>query len=100
MDGRSLLEGPNRKVVLTEFYSRKGRTFPKWASLRTRRYQYVEYYAPDGRRIVFREYYDLTSDPWENDNLLKDGKTPDALRTGSLHRTLDRLRGCSGRSCP
>lgn len=100
MDGRSLLHGPDRSTTLTEFYSREGRTFPPWASLRTKRFQYVEYYAPNDKRVVFREYYNLVEDAWEKDNLLEDRIGGNGPPTEALHRRLERLRRCSGAACP
>ena len=37
---------------------------PTWASLRSPTWQYIEYYDASGA-VTFREYYDLTRDPWE-----------------------------------
>ena len=71
LDGRSLLDSGRRGRMLLEYWKEPGRPIPTWASLRTRRFQYVEYYR-DGRR-VFREYYNLLRGPWQLRNLLADG---------------------------
>ena len=49
----------------------KGHWEPAWRSIHTTTYDYVEWRA-DGR-IIGREYYDLTQDPDELTNLLRDG---------------------------
>ncbi len=59
LDGRSLVSGERRTRIVLEYWSESW--VPTWASLRTRRYQYVEYYKR-GRRI-FREYYNLDARP-------------------------------------
>lgn len=97
LDGRSLLDGSwDRDRMLTE-YRNSGNiwTPPTWGSLRTRSLQYVEYF-DDGRR-EFREYYDLTKDPWQLRNLLHDGNKsnnpPRSLLT-SLSARLESDRKC------
>jgi len=98
-DGRSLLEKRARDRLLLEYWVDIGRT-PTWASLRTKTYQYIEYYAEDGLTPVFKEYYDLKQDPWQLENLLGD---PDPLNDPAISeaaRQLDLDRRCSGSSCP
>jgi arylsulfatase A-like enzyme len=103
MDGRSLLDSWTRPVVFTEHWSfREGfrERFRNWKAVRTSRTQYIEYYNDDFSRIIFREYYRLTRDPWELRNLLHDGiraNSPDMTR---LHRWIRRYGSCSGTSCP
>jgi arylsulfatase A-like enzyme len=100
MDGRSLLDDQSaRKRLLTEYFNDPH--FPKvpsWASIRTRRYQYTEYY--DGTQAVFFEYYDLIRDPAELHNLIG---VPDAKTEAAIERAaalLQQVGDCSGRSCP
>lgn len=95
LDGRSLLSRERRRRLLLEFW-RFG-SFPAWASIRTRSYQYVEYFG-GRRRPVFREYYDLRRDPWQLRNLLYQGSTerPNVRR---LARTLAAMRRCRGSDC-
>jgi arylsulfatase A-like enzyme len=112
VDGKSLLEKRwKRERILTEFWHRhfqtKAGNVPKWASDRTPTYQYVEYYAADGKTVTFKEYYNLTSDPWELDNLLDDGNAandPSPATLVRLHRELQHDRMCAGtkgvRACP
>ena len=106
IDGRSLLGGgPEREVMFTEEWASS--TAPRWASLRTDDYQYVEYYAGDGFGVVFREFYDLREDPWQLDNLLGDavpGNDPPHLQLVQLSLELARASRCTGtsgfRACP
>jgi arylsulfatase A-like enzyme len=99
MDGRSLLDpGWSRDRLLAEFWH-VGRV-PTWASVVTARYQYVEYYADDATRVVFREYYDLQEDPWELENLLGSGLGPNRPDVPALHALLVRDRACLAATCP
>ena len=97
MDGRSMLTDESRDRILLEFFGEQG--VPSWAGLRTRRYQYIEYYRIDGT-TSFREYYDLNNDPWQLVNLLHDGdpdNNPDTTRTGAR---LQADRRCRAATCP
>jgi arylsulfatase A-like enzyme len=100
MDGRSLLDRTERrKMVLTEYFNDPH--FPKvksWASLRTNRYSYTEYY--DGTNVVFREYYQLNRDPGELHNVLSDGDPKNNGRVERLSALLRLARRCTGRTCP
>lgn len=100
-DGRSLLDGWERDRILLEYWQKTGHhrsTVPDWAGLRTRRYSYTEYY--EGERVVFREYYDVRSDPFALENLLGDGDPTNDPEVDSLSRRLGRDRRCSGQACP
>ena len=58
-------------------------------------YQYVEYYAADRHQIIYREYYNLVTDPWQNLNLLGDASTsndPDIDRGRGAARPRPRMR--------
>ena len=92
LDGRSLLSGEGRTRIVLEYW--RGSWIPTWASLRTRRYQYVEYYR-DGKPF-FREYYDVVRDPWQLRNLLRDGNTANDPAVAPLSRQLRRDRRCAG----
>ncbi|MEQ7124192.1 sulfatase [Actinopolymorpha sp. B11F2] len=111
-DGRSLLSNFRREHILLESWRwsddvRGGR--PTWASYLSTTRQYVEYYdlhtnsAGDevgSGRIFFREYYDLTRDPYQLDNLLHHA-TPAgerALEIPSLAKQLAADRSTSGRT--
>jgi hypothetical protein len=83
---------------LLEWYASDGG--PGWAALRTPTSHYVEHYDSDSHSIGFREYYDLTNDPWEMDNLLGDGDAANDPSTAALSAQLAADRGCAGGSCP
>jgi arylsulfatase A-like enzyme len=96
LDGRSLLAPDARSRILLERWREGLHTWvPTWASLRTRRYQYIEYYADDGSRF-FREYYNLRHDPWQLRNLLHDGNPGNDPNVAPLRRQLAADRHCSG----
>jgi arylsulfatase A-like enzyme len=99
LDGRSLLSDSRRRRIVLEYW--RETWIPTWASIRTPRYQYIEYYR-DGRRF-FREYYNLERDPWQLRNLLHDGR-PGGPDVAALSRRLQRDRRCVGtsgaRACP
>ncbi|HYI45496.1 MAG TPA: sulfatase, partial [Actinomycetota bacterium] len=84
MDGRSLLQPWERTSILTEVYGAISRPELRWASVLAPDYQYVEYYGGDETVTRFREYYDLTTDPWQLENLLGDDDTSNDPNTASL----------------
>ena len=102
MDGHSVLDETwSRDRLLAEHQDDpKSATTPTWASLRTNEYQYIEYYESNGKTIAFREYYDLTSDPEQMDNLLADGIAGNDPDVKALSRQLAADRACSGSECP
>jgi arylsulfatase A-like enzyme len=101
MDGRSLLgKGPQRSSILTEYTRMPKYNVPTWASIRTKTYQYIEDYNPAGTKVRFREYYDLTKDPWQLHNVLADGDTSNDPDVAALSRRLARDRTCAGPGCP
>jgi arylsulfatase A-like enzyme len=101
MDGSSLLKRSTRRRLLMAQWQTTS-PVPEWASTRTRRHQYVEYYGPAGG-ITFREFYRLRSDPWQLRNVLRDGKRkndPSRARIRYFHNRLARDRKCAANSCP
>ncbi|MDQ4125034.1 MAG: sulfatase, partial [Actinomycetota bacterium] len=99
LDGSSLFGDARRKRLLIEQWGDEETYVPTMASLRTDRYQYVEYYGRGGR-VVARQYYDLEADPWQRRNLLGDG---DPSNDPEVRALSDRLRGdrrCARESCP
>ena len=100
MDGRSMLNvAQSRNRLLLEWYPESGGY--GWSSLRTPTSHYVEYYdSRDNQSIRFREYYDLTSDPWEMDNLLGDGNAANDPNVAALSAQVAQDRICSGTNCP
>ena len=102
VDGRSLLDGSwDRDILFNEYwYQQRRSTRPSWASVRSRSYQYIEYYDPGATTLEFQEYYNLVADPWQLENLFRDsdpGNDPNVERLAAL---LDRFRRCAGTSCP
>jgi arylsulfatase A-like enzyme len=99
LDGHSLLSDERRDHIVLEYW--RETWIPNWASIRTRRFQYVEYYR-NGKRF-FREYYNLVRDPWQLRNLLRD-RTPASPNVAALSAQLRRDRRCEGTSgataCP
>jgi arylsulfatase A-like enzyme len=97
LDGRSLLEPDTRDRILLEYW--QGHASPwiqTWASIRTRQYQYVEYYGDDEATKIFREYYDLATDPWQLRNLLADGDPSNDPDLTALSAQLAADRACVG----
>ena len=100
MDGRSLFDSWTRDRMLLEYWRLKHPSdVPTWASIRTRSYQYIEYYSDDGK-VTFREYYDLARDPWELVNLIHDGTQGNDPSLRPISAELAALRTCVGAACP
>ncbi|MDQ3952257.1 MAG: sulfatase [Actinomycetota bacterium] len=101
-DGRSLFGPLERSRILTEQWGSWSVNRPEWASIRTHDYQYTQYYYKD-RRLRFREFYDLRTDPWQVKNLLGDanpGNDPSQFVVKQLEMQLERDRACAGITCP
>jgi arylsulfatase A-like enzyme len=105
-DGTSLL-GPgtrDRNRVLLEHWRDQGAlSWPTWASLWTRKYQYVAYYGRDNRKVSYEEFYDLRKDPWQMHNLLHDldpKNDPDPVWLERVRARLEKDRRCSADDCP
>lgn len=99
MDGRSLLQNVDRDRILLEYNGAD--KVPPWASLRTRAYQFTEYYDDDTLLPIWREYYDLIFDPYELDSRLGEivpGETP--TWAAALSEQLAADRRCEGATCP
>lgn len=98
MDGRSLLVGSERnRVHLEHWCTRRG--CDRWASTRTADYQYIERYDAEGN-VLFREYYDNLSDPWQLTNLLEDGDPNNDPDIAALDAQLAPDKSCVGGDCP
>jgi arylsulfatase A-like enzyme len=97
LDGRSLLRPGERDKMLTESWPPESRG--PWASTRTPRYQYMEYYNRDTGAIRFREYYDLVVDPFQLTNLFEDRNPRNDPWAPALGRELDDLKACAGEAC-
>jgi arylsulfatase A-like enzyme len=95
LDGRSLLDPDARSRILLEYWHENDSPWiPTWASIRTKRFQYIEYYEA-GKRI-FREYYDLVHDPWQLGNVLHDGDPTNNPDVAALSAQLAQDRACGG----
>jgi arylsulfatase A-like enzyme len=100
LDGRSLLGDRDRSRLLMEYWRSPDAPFlPTWKALRRRSSVYVEWY-DDGRNVIFREFYDLGSDPNELRNLLGDGTDSNDPNVHRLSAALGVLSACSGPACP
>ena len=98
VDGIPLGGTPRGEIYLEQLDNwRVG--LPDWRSIRSADFQYVEYYAREGERVIAREYYDLVEDPWQLRNLLGDddpGNDPDVT---ALSDRLADYAQCAGEEC-
>jgi arylsulfatase A-like enzyme len=103
MDGHSLFDRHwTRDHLLVEYFKGDTGIAPTWSSLTALDYQYVEYYDDLGS-ITFREYYDLSADPWQLTNTLGDGdpaNNPGPGVVATLSARLADERDCAGGDCP
>lgn len=100
-DGRSLLQEWDRPRLLLESWGTSKDSELRWASLRSKTEQYVEYYASDMSTVIEREYYDIAGDPWQLVNLFgDDDPLNDPYIRLDLGIQLSRDRECSGSDCP
>jgi len=105
MDGRSFFSPSVRGENLLEYhYSPDFTKTPSWAAIRSASFDYVEWYQDEaGTQLQAREYYDLTKDPWELDNLLGDqdpSNDPPPATLADLSARLARYRACRGTDGP
>jgi arylsulfatase A-like enzyme len=100
VDGRSLLDGRRRDRLLAEYWRDQANApgIRDWAALRTPAWQYIENYDQPGGG-TFREFYDLTSDPGMDRNLLADDD-PANDPPASVADELAAARTCAGEACP
>jgi arylsulfatase A-like enzyme len=102
LDGRSLIAPSDRDHVYSE-NKFGGQGLPSWSTVRTETDQYIEWYDEDLETVSFREYYDLTADPWQLRNLLGDAdpsNDPPPERLSELALQIARDRRCEGTSGP
>ena len=102
LDGESLLGPSARTTMFAEYYNDAANgKVPTWKMVRTATAKYVETYGPAGD-LIFREYYNLTSDGIEQVNLLHDGdpgNDPSTAQLSTLTTRLHNLASCSGSGC-
>lgn len=101
MDGRDLLNNFSRTEQFTEYWldPANGGVHPTWASIRTAALEFNVYYDQSGA-VTFREYYNLTADPYELVNLLADGNAANDPDVSALQTRLTAYRSCRGSTCP
>jgi N-acetylglucosamine-6-sulfatase len=73
---------------------------PMWASILTPTYQYIEYYLYDETTLLYSEYYNLSTDPWQLSNVLGDQDFLNDPGVPELSQRLIQDRSCSGIHCP
>jgi arylsulfatase A-like enzyme len=103
VDGHSFLSAGGRSRAFTEYFfdDVNSSAIKTWASIRTATYQYIENYnQPSLNGGTFREYYDLTKDPWMLTNLYRDGNAANDPPTAPLSSQLAADRQCAGSTCP
>jgi len=105
LDGYSLLDGSwKRKLQYEESYNvRPDKHWePPWRSIRDGDFQFIEWLSQTfPEHTVWREYYDLRTDPYELHNLLRDSTTANDPRVQRLHDLLVKAAFCAGHpSCP
>jgi len=102
LDGESLLAPSHRTTMFSEYWEDTANGYiPTWRMIRTATAKYVRTYDPSGA-LIFTEYYNLTTDPIENTNLLRDGNTgndPPASEITALTARLNAFATCSGSAC-
>ena len=100
-DGRSLFDAVPRDALFLEHrgsYGEDGSALmPAFETVRTPGYRYTEYYVNGTYDLLFREYYDLSVDPWELENQV-DALPPEQL--DALSQQLAEYRNCDGSACP
>lgn len=97
-DGRSLLAyadaappADDRAIYIQNGDEEQGAAIPHWDGVRVPGYTYVEYEPGP------RELYDLTTDPWQLDNVAGDPAYAEVRRT--LADLTEQLRACQGDAC-
>ena len=100
-DGRSLLERGRRSALLVEsrgsYNEDRAPRLPAFRSIRTPTYRYAEYYRHGTFDLIFREYYDLTIDPWELENR---AETLSDEQRFELSQLVEQYGRCKGAACP
>jgi arylsulfatase A-like enzyme len=105
LDGYSLFDSAWKRKLLYEesFNVRPDKHWePPWRSIRDGDFQFIEWLSQTfPPRTVWREYYDLRTDPYELHNLLADDTTANDPHVQRLHAKLVKAAFCSGHpSCP
>jgi arylsulfatase A-like enzyme len=93
MDGLSLLGTEVHSDIVLSSPEQGG------IGIRTPAYQYNEYYSPDGKDLLWTEYYDLVADPWQLDERLHDADPSNDVDTTGLHEMLSAQVPCKSIFC-
>ena len=100
-DGHSLLDPDPREALLLEsrgsFDEDRAPLLPAFRSVRTPTYRYTEYYRHNTFDLIFREYYDLTTDSWELDNRADELSDE---QVAALSQQLQDYGTCQRAECP
>lgn len=96
MDGVDLLGTFVRRRLPLELW--RVTYVPTWRAVLTKRWVYVEY-LDDGGEMQGREYYNLTRDPLQLENVFRDGIRGNEPNVPRLHRLVLRLSSCVGQGC-
>ena len=100
MDGDSLLRRDRRERVLLEYFPEaKRQQVPRWTSYYDGQVQYIEYYDENGE-MIFREYYDLASDPHQLENPFGNDNPIDDPNVSDIQAQMYADSECSRESCP
>jgi arylsulfatase A-like enzyme len=99
LDGLSLLSGASRSELLIEYGLSFDAPLIPWSSVRTDTAQFVEWYDRSTGLLTEREYYDVTKDPHQLLNRLRDGIPGNDPDVAAWSRRLAALRACAGSAC-
>ncbi len=105
VDGRDLIGSYTRSRIHLEYWkSNDAPGIPTWRGTWTPGYEYVQWYwdtdKDNDEDLAFREYYNLTADPYQLTNLLHDGNAANDPNVGPLQAQVDADQTCAGASCP
>lgn len=100
-DGIDIFAGYDRDYAFTEYFrdSHNSSNIPGWRSIRNDSFVYTEYFAAGRETIIFREYYNLTNDPYQLRNLLADGNANNDPSLTEAKRQMAIYDNCAGASC-
>jgi N-acetylglucosamine-6-sulfatase len=102
LDGESLLQPSNRTAVYAEYDKDSANgAIETWRMVRQGNLKFVQTLNADGS-VMFREWYNLASDPAENTNVLGDASAandPPAAQLSQMTTLLNQLKTCAGTAC-